>query len=66
MKSETFDAAAFARSSDFGVKTTSGRVRGPCTCQRNRWKYDAGVDGIATVMLSCAHNCKKRSTRAEE
>ena len=27
---------------------------------------DAGVDGIATRMLSSAHSCRKRSMRAEE
>ena len=30
------------------------------------YKNDAGVVGIATVMLSCAHNCKNLSIRAEE
>ena len=52
VKSETFDVAAFARSNDFGVNTTSGRVRGPWTCQRRRWKYDAGVEGIAQVAFT--------------
>ena len=65
-KSESGDVAALARRSDFGVKTTSGRMSGECTCQRRRWKNDAGVEGIATVMLSWAQSWRKRSTRAEE
>ena len=40
------DAAALSRSIDLGVNTTSGRVRRECACQRSRWKYDAGVDGM--------------------
>ena len=66
VKSLTFEVANFARSNDLGVNTTSGRVKVDFTCQRNKWKKLAGVVGIATVMLSCAHCCKKRSTRAEE
>ncbi len=66
VKSDVADAASLDRSSDFGVNTTIGRCRSECTCQRSRWKYEAGVDGMATVMLSCAHSCRKRSTRAEE
>ncbi len=66
VKSAVAEAAAFSRSIDFGVKTTSGRLSCECTCQRSRWKYDAGVDGTATVMLSWAHICRKRSMRAEE
>jgi hypothetical protein len=46
------ETACLARRSDFGVKMISGRVRRLNTCQRRRWKYDAGVLGIATVMLS--------------
>ncbi|CAB4984778.1 unannotated protein [freshwater metagenome] len=66
VKSSRRDTAAFARSSDLGVKTTRGRVSREWTCQRRRWKNEAGVDGIATVMLSWAQSCRKRSTRADE
>ncbi len=60
------EAAAFSRSIDLGVKTMRGRCSSEWTCHRNRWKNDAGVDGMATVMLSSAHICRKRSTRADE
>jgi hypothetical protein len=38
VNSSVFDAAAFSRSIDFGVKTTSGLWCGLWTCQRSRWK----------------------------
>lgn len=38
VNSSAFDAAAFRRSIDFGVKTTSGLWCGLCTCHRRRWK----------------------------
>ena len=52
VNSSLVETACLARRSDFGVKMISGRVRRLNTCQRRRWKYDAGVLGIATVMLS--------------
>ncbi len=66
VKSSGALTAALSRSIDFGVKTTSGRRGRAYACRRSRWKYDAGVLGIATVMLSSAHICRKRSMRAEE
>ena len=66
MKSRVSDVETFARSSDLGVNTTMGRVSRECTCHRRRWKYDAGVVGWATVMLSWAHIARNRSMRAEE
>jgi len=45
VKSLSADAAALRRSIDLGVKTTIGRRVGFATCQRNKWKYDAGLDG---------------------
>ncbi|CPU68117.1 Uncharacterised protein [Mycobacteroides abscessus] len=66
MKSSTLDAAALRRSSCFGVKTMSGRRGRAYACRRSRWKYDAGVDGCATVMLSSAASWRKRSMRADE
>ena len=58
VKSSTAEAAALSRSIDFGVKTTSGRRGLAYACRRSRWKYDAGVEGCATVMLSSAHSCR--------
>ena len=58
MKSSTGEAAPLSRSIDFGVNTTSGRRGLACACRRSRWKYDAGVDGCATVMLFSAHICR--------
>ena len=58
VKSSLADPAALRRSIDFGVNTTSGLWCGASACQRSRWKYDAGVEGMATVMLSCAHICR--------
>jgi hypothetical protein len=56
MKSARGDVAALDRSRDLGVKMISGRMIRDDTCQRNRWKYEAGVEGMANVMLSSAHN----------
>ena len=55
VKSSGCDAAALLRSIDFGVKTMSGRCSLSRLCLRRRWKYDAGVDGCATVIESSAH-----------
>ena len=66
MKSRVSEVDTLARSSDFGVNTTIGRVSRECTCQRSRWKYEAGVVGWATVMLSWAHRAMNLSMRAEE
>jgi hypothetical protein len=58
VNSSTFDTAALLRSIDFGVKTISGLCAGLSACQRSRWKYDEGSEGIAIVMLFCAHICR--------
>ena len=50
VKSAGSDVARLWRSIDFGVNTTSGRCCGSSACRRSRWKYEAGVDGCATVM----------------
>ena len=54
------------RSSDFGVKITSGRCLAIRAWRRSRWKYCAGVVRFATRMLPSAASCRKRSRRAEE
>ncbi len=56
VSSSTFDRAALARSSDFGVKTTSGLRTSRCIWRRRRWKYWAAVVALATWMLSSAHS----------
>ena len=47
---ERADRATLARSSDFGVKTTSGLRTSRCICRRSRWKYWA-VDGLAHLQV---------------
>ncbi len=59
-------AACGRRSSDFGVITTSGRCLAIRAWRRSRWKYCAGVVGLATRMLPSAAERRKRSRRAEE
>ena len=59
-------AAWGRRSSDFGVITTSGRCLAIRAWRRSRWKYWAGVVGLATRMLPSAAARRKRSRRAEE
>ena len=66
VKSSTSLVAPRRRSIAFGVKTTSGRRGRAYAWRRSRWKYDAGVDGRATVMLFSAHICRYRSMRALE
>jgi hypothetical protein len=51
---------------DLGVKTTIGLRVGFFACHLSRWKYEAGLDGWATVMFPSAHSAKKRSIRADE
>ena len=60
------DTASLRRSSCFGVKTISGLCSSPSVCRRSRWKYDAGVDGCATVIAFSAHSDRNRSIRADE
>jgi hypothetical protein len=57
-RSSTPLAAVFSRSIDLGVNTMSGRRGRAKAWRRSRWKYDAGVLGMATVMLSSAHICR--------
>ena len=45
VKSLSEEAAALRRNIDFGVKITIGRRVGFAICQRNKWKYDAGLEG---------------------
>ena len=45
---------------------TSGFRLGRTICRRSRWNICAGSVGTQTWMLSCAHNWRKRSRRAEE
>ena len=59
VKSSGCEAAALLRSIDFGVKTISGRCSLSRFWRRSRWKYDAGVDGWATVMASSAHSVEE-------
>ena len=66
VKSSTDDAAALRRSSCFGVKMISGLRGRLYAWRRSRWKCDADVVGLATIMFSSAHICRKRSIRAEE
>src|SRR5579875_2680392 len=66
VKSDTGDTARFSRSMDLGVNTISGLTGADSARQRSRWKYLAGVRGIATVMLSCAHSDRKPSIGDEE
>ena len=54
------------RSSDFGVITISGRCLTTLAWRRSRWKYWAGVVGLATRRLPSAASERKRSSRAEE
>ncbi len=54
------------RSRLFGVMTTSGRCLAIRAWRRSRWKYWAGVVGLATRMLPSAASWRKRSSRAEE
>ena len=60
------DAAALRRNIDFGVKTTIGRRFGFAAWKRSKWKYEAGVDGCATVIFFSAQSDKNRSMRADE
>ena len=60
------DTASLRRSSCFGVKTISGLCSSCSVCRRSRWKYDAGVDGWATVIAFSAHSAMNRSIRADE
>ena len=53
-------------SSPFGVISTSGRGVASSACRRRRWKYWPEVLTLATRMLSCAADCRKRSSRALE
>ncbi len=46
--------ASGCRSSDFGVKMTSGLRHGRFTCRRSTWKSCAGVVRLQTWMLSSA------------
>ncbi len=64
--SATALAAWGRRSSDFGVITISGRCLAIRAWRRSRWKYWAGVVGLATRMLPSAASVRKRSSRAEE
>ena len=64
-KSAAFDTARLWRSSDFGVKITSGLRNVRCIWRRSTWKMLAGVVQFATCILSPAHNCRNRSGRAE-
>ena len=66
VKSLIDDAAAFRRNIDFGVKTTIGRRFGFAAWKRSRWKYEAGVDGCATVIFFSAQSARNRSIRADE
>ena len=66
VKSAGCDAASLRLSIDFGVNTTIGRCSSLSECCRNRWKYDAGVDGCATTNASSAAMVSHRSMRADE
>src|SRR3984885_143177 len=57
---------AGARSSDLGVTTTSGRLGLILDCERNKWKYCAEVEGMATRRLPRALNERNRSKRDDE
>jgi hypothetical protein len=61
----TLDRAAFARSSDLGVKMTSGLRMSRRIWRRSRWKYCAAVVALHTWMLSSAAAVRNRSMRAE-
>ena len=63
--SSSVDTASLWRSSDLGVITTSGLRVDISICRRIMWKSCAGVVGAHTIMLSSAHSCRKRSSRAE-
>ena len=65
VRSSIGERAGFARSSDLGVKTTSGLRTSRTICRRSRWKYCAAVVALATWMLSSAHSVRNRSMRAE-
>ena len=65
VSSSTLERAGFARSSDFGVKTTSGRRTSPCIWRRRRWKNCPAVVALTTWMLSSALSRRKRSMRPE-
>src|SRR5947209_9668765 len=59
-RSPSAERDACARSIDFGVTTTNGRLGVIIACDRSRWKYWADVDGIVTRMLLRADSDKKR------
>ena len=63
--SSTGERVDLARSSDFGVKTTSGLRTLRRTWRRSRWKNCDACVQLATWMLSSAHRVRNRSMRAE-
>jgi hypothetical protein len=65
VNSDSGEVASLLRSSDLGVKMTSGLRRLRTIWRRSTWKIWLAVVGCTICMLVSAASCMKRSRRAE-